>query len=242
MTARPILFIEHDADDPPGTLQDWLADAGVPTEVCRPYLGDEIPADLSPYAGIIVLGGVQAAYSDKGFEWRGRTLEMIQKAAATEVPTLGICLGAQLVAQAMGGVVERGSEGMEIGPMLSGRKDVSYSDELFAELPMAPDVIQFHGDVITELPPGAVHLMGGPLYDNQAFRIGERMWATQFHFETTPEMFAVWVNKSPDGLRRRGFDPDLLLQRSEAVHPELAEVWAPFIRRFAEIAGRERPA
>lgn len=239
MERKPIVFIEHDKTDPPGTLADWLEEAGYPTEVIRPHAGDEIPTDLTPYAGIIMLGGGQAAYSDKGFGWRSQSIELVQRALAAEVPTLALCLGAQVVAQALGGVVERGTEGMEVGPMQSGRKDVSYKDELFQTLPMAPDVIQFHGDVITELPPGAVHLMGGPLYENQAFRVGNRMWAAQFHIETTPEMFQAWVSDNAEALHRKGFDTDTLLQRSAIVHPELKEVWAPFIERFAQIANGE---
>ena len=236
MPTKPIAFIEHDKSDPPGPLMDWLVERGYECVVIRPHAGDPIPDDLSQYAGTVVLGGAMSATSDEGFAWRSQTLEMLQRAAATSHPTLGICLGAQLVAQAHGGRVERGSEGMEIGPMQSGRKDISYQDELFDTLPMAPDVIQFHGEVISELPPGAVHLMGGPLYENQAFRIGDRMWATQFHFETTPEVFRAWVTDNEEALQRKGFDTEVLLQRSDVVHPELREVWEPFIVKFAELA------
>jgi len=236
MPARPFVFIEHDPNGPPGTLTQWLSDAGHESVVIRPHAGDPLPDDLSQYAGMIMLGGAVSAFSDEGFGWRAASLELLQRAVAQRHPTYAICLGSQLVAQALGGVVERGSEGMELGPMQSGRKDVSYRDELFQVLPMAPDVIQFHGDVITTLPPGAVHLMGGPLYDNQAFRVGERMWATQFHIETTPEIFESWVRGGEQSLRRRGFDVDEVLRRSQLVHPELESVWAPFIHRFAEIA------
>ncbi|WP_153504664.1 type 1 glutamine amidotransferase [Cumulibacter manganitolerans] len=241
MTTKPFAFIEHDKTDPPGPLLDWLTEHGYECVVIRPYAGDPLPDDLTQYAGTIVLGGGLSATSDKGFPWRSQTLEMLQRAAATSHPTLAICLGAQLVTQALGGRVERGSEGMEIGPMLSGRKDVSYKDELFETLPMAPDVIQFHGEVIAELPPGAVHLMGGPLYDHQAFRFGDRMWATQFHFETTHETFRSWIVDNEDALQRKGFDTEELVRRSEIAHPDLREVWEPFIVRFAQLA-TEGPA
>lgn len=239
---KPILIIEHDAKSPAGTLPQWLEGAGATVEFCRPYAGDELPADPGQYAGIIMLGGPGSAYSDKRFEWRSQTIDLLHKAAAARLPTYAMCLGAQLVAHAFGGVVERGEHGMEIGPMQAGRKDVSYKDELFDTLPMAPDVIEFHGDAITALPPDAVHLMGGPLYENQAFRVGDRMWATQFHIETTTEIFNAWMRDNAEALAKRGFDTERLIAMSDVVHPELEEVWRPFITKFVEIAHRESTA
>lgn len=237
--SRPILLIEHDPKSPPGTLPQWIERAGASVELCRPHAGDELPADLAGYAGLVMLGGGLSATSDKRFEWRSRTIDLVQAAAAQQVPTLAMCLGSQLVAHALGGIVERGDEGMEIGPMQAGRKDVSYRDELFDTLPMAPDVIQFHGDAITALPPGAVWLMGGPLYPHQAFRVGERMWAIQFHIETTPEIFNAWMRDNEQALRKRGFDVDRLIDRYAVVHPDLQEVWEPFMAKFVEIALRD---
>lgn len=237
--SRPILIIEHDPNSPPGTLTGWLQGAGATVEISRPHAGDELPTDLSAYSGILMLGGGLSATSDKRFEWRSPTIDLLQKAAADEVPTLAMCLGSQLVAHAFGGIVERGDAGMEIGPMQAGRKDVSYKDELFDTLPMAPDVIEFHGDAITTLPPGAVWLMGGPLYPHQAFRFGERMWAIQFHIETTPEIFNAWMRDNEAGLTKRGFDIERLISMYAVVHPELEEVWEPFVRKFVEIAHRD---
>lgn len=235
----PILIVEHDPNDPPSMVAAWLEDAGVPYDVLRPHAGDPHPADLSAYTGIIMLGGGQSAVSDKGFGWRSESLDLLRRAVAEERPLLAMCLGSQLLAQATGGKVERGSEGREVGAMLVGRKDASYGDELFDVLPMAPDVIQFHGEVISELPPGAVRLMGGPVYDNQAFRLGSRAWAIQFHIETTHETYARWLEEGRESLERHGFDVDRLLARSAAVHPEMGEVWSPFIRQFAAIAARD---
>lgn len=236
MSIKPIAIIEHDPVAPAGTILDWLAEAGYPTEVIRPHAGDELPTDLGDYAGMIMLGGGQSARSDRKFEWRSQTVDLVQRAAAVQFPSLGMCLSSQVFAHALGGVVDKGEHGMEIGAMQAGRKDVSYQDELFDTLPMAPDVIEFHGEVISELPPDAVLLMGGPLYENQAFRVGKNIWAIQFHIETTPEIFGSWIRDNEEALRRKGFDTDRILERYELVHPDLEEVWAPFIRKFAEIA------
>ena len=234
---RPILLVEHDPNNPPGTLIDWFDEMRVAHETLRPHAGDAFPADGSAYAATIMLGGAPSVNSTDGFAWRDDTIAFIQRAVADEHPMLCLCLSSQVLAYAMGGRVERGAHGREVGAMLAGRKDVSYSDELFSVLPMAPDVIEFHGEAITALPPGAVHLMGGPVYDNQAFRVGSRAWGMQFHIETTPAMFAHWAELARPSLERKGMDVDLLIERATAVHPDLEEVWKPFVRRFAEIAG-----
>lgn len=237
--SAPILVVEHDPNSPPGTLPIWLEGAGATVEISRPHAGEELPTELSGYSGIVMLGGGRSATSDKRFEWRSSTIDLLQQAAAVELPTLAMCLGSQLVAHAFGGVVERGDKGMEIGPMQAGRKDISYQDELFDTLPMAPDVIEFHGDVITQLPPDATWLMGGPLYAHQAFRVGRRMWAIQFHIETTPEIFNAWMRDNEAGLAKRGFDIERLIAMYAVVHPDLEDVWRPFIAKFVEIAHRE---
>ena len=103
-------------------------------------------------------------------------------AAAT--PTLGVCLGGQLLAAATGGTVASGPDGPEIGAYLTAKRDAAMSDPLFADLPMTPDVMQYHYDVVAALPPGAVLLLSSMGYPNQAWRQGPAAWGVQFHFET----------------------------------------------------------
>jgi GMP synthase (glutamine-hydrolysing) len=149
-----------------------------------------------------------------------------------EVPTLGVCLGAQLLAVATGGRVERGAEGPERGAGLIAKRGATAIDPLFGPMPITPDVIQWHYDVITALPPGAVLLASSPLYENQAFRVGRLAWGVQGHIETTPETVREWAASDP---AVADFDLTKLLERSDAAHEYVAEVWAPFAARFVDV-------
>jgi hypothetical protein len=116
---------------------------------------------------------------------------------------------------------------------LVARRDVAAQDELFGLVPFTPDVLQWHDDEISELPPGAVLLASSPMYANQAFRVGERAWGLQFHIETTPQQVAEWAEQTRDRLAGRGIDVDRVLAQAVAVHADLEEVWRPVAQRFA---------
>jgi GMP synthase-like glutamine amidotransferase len=107
---------------------------------------------------------------------------------------------------------------------------------LFAGVPFAPDVIQWHVDEITELPTGAVLLAASTHYPVQAFRIGPVAWGTQFHIECDTEMFADWAIGEVGLLADLGLDGVELVAGVDAVLDDVAEVWEPFAERFAAVA------
>jgi GMP synthase-like glutamine amidotransferase len=222
-------------------LGEWLADAGVRLDVVHPYTGEELPTDLSGYEGLLVLGGPQAAYPDEhgvpAAPWLPATKALLRAAVAAGLPTLAVCLGAQLLAEAFGGRVRPGVHGPEIGARLVAKRDVAAQDELFGLVPFTPDVLQWHDDEIAELPPGAVLLASSTTYPNQAFRMGERAWGLQFHIETTPEQVTEWAEEARDRLTALGLDVDRAVRRAVAVHDDLADVWRPVAQRFAALAG-----
>jgi GMP synthase-like glutamine amidotransferase len=230
VTAPRILAVRNDDDDPLGPVGDWLRAAGVePVEVAGP----DVPETLEGYAGLIVLGGAMGATDDDVAPWLPRVRALLRAAVADEVPTLGICLGGQLLAVANGGRVERSPEGPEIGAQLVAKRSAAASDPLFRPLPIAPDVIQWHVDAITVLPPGAIRLASSPVCENQAFRLGRLAWGLQFHIETTPEVVRDWV--AGDDGTRVGYDVEAMLSRSDAAHADVAETWRPFVAEFAAI-------
>lgn len=231
-------MVENDPTDDLRRLGDWLREAGLELEVIRPHAGAELPEALDGYAAFIVLGGEQSAYPQPdgtpGAPWFARLESLLRKAVRHRVPTLGICLGGQLLAQATGGRVEPAAAGLEIGAKLVAKRDVAAADVLFGPVPFAPDVVQYHRDEITELPAGAVLLAASPRYPHQAFRLGDLAWGTQFHIETDTAMFAQWA----DGRE----DAEELVAQVDAVQADVAEVWRPFAHRFAEVAlGRLSP-
>lgn len=231
--AAPVLMLQFDRSDPPGPLADWLRDGGVEIELCALDAGAELPPDLAGYSGLVALGGGMGANDDATVSFLPGVRDLLRRAVREEVPTLAICLGAQLLAAANGGRVRVDPDGPELGAQLIAKRSSAADDPLFAPMPITPDVLQWHFDTITTLPPGAVHLAGSPMCENQAFRLGRLAWGIQFHIETTPEIVRAWAAEDAPVLAE--FDLDTIVSRAVAIHDDLAEVWAPFVQRFAAI-------
>ncbi|MEN3358990.1 MAG: hypothetical protein V7637_2972 [Mycobacteriales bacterium] len=232
------LVVQNSAGDEVARLGDWLREAGLLLDVLRPYQGHAVPATPDGYTAVIVLGGSMTAWDDEAAPWLPATRDLLRTATARDVPVLGVCLGAQLLAAALGGRVERGADGPEIGPALVAKRDVAARDRLFGPVPFTPDVLQWHWDAITALPPDATLLASSTRYPHQAFRVRERTWGVQFHIETTAEMVRDWGVEDAAALAGIGIDVAALLSRRDLdeVHADLAEVWQPFAARFVEVA------
>lgn len=231
------LVVQNDPDDPPARLGDWLVDAGLAPDPVTPYNGDRLPGDLTGYAAVVALGdGVSDTASPPG--WFGPLGALLSQAVTAGMPTLAIGRGAQLLATAMGGRVGVGESGPEIGPALVAKRDVAATDPLFGPVPFTPDVVQWHCQGVTELPPGAVLLASSPKFPNQAFRVGAAGYGLQFHIETTPDMVRRWAARDDDRLGEFGVEPERLLARLDEAHADVADVWQPFTMRFAESARR----
>lgn len=234
------LVIENDPTDDVRRLGEWLTEAGLALDVVRPHAGEALPADFEGFAACVVLGGDQHAYDDPdgnpGAPWFPALESLLRKAVRNKVPTLGVCLGGQLLATAMGGTVERSASGPEIGPRLVARRDAAEHDTLWRYVPFAPDVLQWHLDEIIELPSQATLLAASTRYPNQAFRVGDRAWGLQFHIECDLGMIGGWAATNTKALADLGTDADTLIAECGAVLDDIEEVWQPFAFRFAAVA------
>ena len=188
---------------------------------------------------MVVLGGDQQAYpradGSPDAPWFPALEGLLRKAVRHRVPTLAICLGAQLLATAHAGTVERSPSGPEVGPGVVGRRDAAERDPLFRYVPLIPDVLQWHSDEITELPASATLLAASTRYPHQAFRLGDRAWGLQFHIECDTAMIADWARDSAL-LAELGYDEELVVAACDRVMADVEEVWQPFAHRFAQLA------
>jgi GMP synthase (glutamine-hydrolysing) len=241
---RLLVVVVHETD-PVARLGTWLVDAGMQLDERHLGSGDELPAGLDGHDGLVVLGGPQSALDtpEQSPELVG-VRELLRQALAADFPTLAVCLGAQLLAQVGGGTVRPGIEGPEVGALLVARRDAAEKDPVFGPLPLSPDVLQFHHDEIAELPAGATLLASSPMYAHQAYRVGRHVYGLQFHIETTPEIVREWAGRDHVGVAASPHDLETLCLLTDAAHPDLEEVWAPFAGRFADLvrAQAQQPA
>lgn len=219
-----ITVIEHEAGAGLGYLSGWL---GIACEVVRPYLGEDVPERAVD--GLIVLGGAAAAWEDERSPWQPATRALLRRAVDDGTPTLAVCLGAQLLTLALGGTVERGANGLEVGACEVTALPEAATDRLMSGVPATARAVQYHQDAITRLPDGAVPLMTGSPYPNQAYRIGESAWAVQFHPEATPEIFVSWTSESDlEGAEE-------LNAEVKAAENDLIATWRPVAQAYAEV-------
>jgi GMP synthase-like glutamine amidotransferase len=236
---RALVVQNHHSDDP-RLLSEWLVEAGLDLDVVRPYDGQPLPRELTGYAAFVVLGGAQSVVAGADREpWFDRLESLLRKAVRDAVPTLCVCLGAQLLAAATGGTVEVNEAGPELGPGLVAKRDAAEKDPLFGLTPMLPDVVQWHFDEVTELPLGAVLLATSSDHLVQAFRVGERAWGVQFHPEADSAMVAGWADADSLALAELGLTPEDVVHRTAELEDDLFEVWQPFATRFAALARGE---
>jgi GMP synthase-like glutamine amidotransferase len=229
-----LLVVVPDESDPPARLGEWLRAAGLELDERHLGLGHPLPEDLADHDGLVVLGGPQSSVGD-GHPELAPVRDLLRRAIAGDVPTLAICLGGQLLAQAGGGRVRVAADGPEVGPGLVAKRDRADADPVFGPLPLSPDVLQWHHDEISELPAGATLLASNPRYPHQAYRLGRHVYGFQFHVETTAQMVREWAEEDPVGVAATPFDVDTICARFEAVDADLVEAWQPFARRFADL-------
>lgn len=216
-----VLVVQHAASEGLGRFADWLPAAGVDVHPIHPYLGHRVPTSVEGDA-LIVLGGPMAASDDASTGWLPAVRALLVTAVEDGVPTLGVCLGAQLLAVATGGEVARGHNGAEHG--LS-EVDVPAGDDVFE--PGRLPVVQWHQDTVTRLPDGAALLASNAVYPVQAFRVGDLAWGLQFHVEATDEMVRTWARD--DGIG------EAVVDAVAGARPGLDAAGERLARRFAAL-------
>lgn len=180
---------------PPTSLHDYARLFGDALQVADLHLADarlgEFPE--GDWAGVVITGSAFSTYEE--LDWIAAAEDYLRALAARNVPLYGVCFGHQLLAQTFGGKVEKCPEGWELGSTQVELNPLGQNDPLFQNLPAQFTVQQSHADVVTLLPEGAEILASNSHWGIQAFRLGERIWGTQFHPEFTPETMAAAVER-----------------------------------------------
>jgi GMP synthase-like glutamine amidotransferase len=179
-----IHYIQHEEFETPGSILEWAAKRGHPVTRTLIYMQDAgaaLPA-IEDFDWLVIMGGSMNAYEEDKYPWLGAEKRFAAEAVQAGKTVLGLCLGAQLLAVALGGRVTR-NRYREIGWHPIRLTGAAKENRCLSFLPEEPVVFQWHGDTFSELPPGAVHLAESEACAHQAFVYRERVFAFQFHLE-----------------------------------------------------------
>ena len=238
MTTKPIAILEPTPDESPGTLTEAFALAGLPVRLIAAYRGAKALPPVGELAGTVVLGGTMSVRDCGRHPFLQDVIDWLRRAAELQRPVLGICLGSQLLAAALGAEV-RAHHTKEIGWYDVELTAEGRDDPLLANCSRQPTVFQWHGDTF-DLPAGAVQLAKSATCDQQSFRFGHSVYGVQFHPEVTQTIIERWVNEPAgraeiDALNPSGADADAILARLPERLPGLERTAAQMFARFAAL-------
>ena len=237
MTGPRVAVVQHEEDCPPHLVGTWMADAGADVTVCHAYAGEDLP-DPATYDALVVLGGAMGANDDADSPWLAPVRARIRDHAAHAVPVLGICLGHQLAAVALGGEVETNSRGQTFGLRTMGWTADAHLDPLMSTVATPRRGVHWHDDVVTAVPEGAVVLAHTEGVEVQAARFAPAVWGVQHHPEVDADLIRPWAVADRELHRSQGLDTDAVLAEIDAARGELAAAWQPLAARFVAIASR----
>ncbi len=230
-----VLVIQNIDGSGLGQLRGALDEAGATIDLRRPYRGDGLPKTIEDHDALIVLGGAQSAYADDEHPYLPHLVRFMRDYADSGRATLGICLGAQLLARAFDAQVlvnsayEFGWQDVQLTP--EGR-----DDPVLGALPTSFPIFQWHGDHYM-LPRGGSRLAGNLVAHNQAYRVGSKAYGVQFHFEADrphveawSKRFAEWIaEREPDWEKRHRIDASRFGPEADMAGMTLARAWVSVI-------------
>ncbi|MCB1154689.1 type 1 glutamine amidotransferase [bacterium] len=231
-----IYVISHSPVATLGYFEDVLVKKGLPFTYVRIYQGDPLPDPLQSDDVLILLAGQSAAVEKFAPKWVNDEITYVAAAVAKGNAVLGVSLGAQILARALGAPVTP-SRTPEVGCSPMTLTVQGLNDPIFQGFEREFLVFQWHLDTF-EIPRDAHRLARGVLVANQAFRFGEKAYGMQFHLEATIEMVQKWFKVRPEDLELPGVNPpDLMIATLEAHGPTVEENAKRLMKNFLKIAG-----
>lgn len=216
------MVFQHHPAEGPALLGRILQANGHDLRVIKLYDGQVIPSHLEQVEGFISMGGPMNVDQVDQYPWLEQEMQVLRVACLAGLPVVGVCLGAQLMATALGGKVTSMAE-PEIGwhPLTLTRAGVT--DPIHQDILQESMQFHVHGQEVSELPAGSVALASSPSCENQAFTVGRAGYAFQYHFEWdqqelsqilrdpwiasvggSPEVIGGQINRHYDSYQRSG--------------------------------------
>lgn len=190
-----IIVIMHVESEGPGSLGSFLESAGAEALTIRLYAGDHLPTDLSGFDAVVSMGGPMNVYEEDKHPFLKEETVFLKHTVEADMPTLGVCLGAQMIAKAVGARVTK-SPNKEVGWGQVTLTRNGSEDLLFKGLPATFEVLQWHGDMF-HIPADGALLAASNDCPHQAFRYRNAL-GLQFHLEVTEEILLDWFGDSKE--------------------------------------------
>lgn len=237
-----VLVLQHVAWELLGSLNPHLKSHGARIRYVNFQREPHAKPSLDGYQGLVVLGGPMNVDEVERHPNLAIERRLIGGAIERGMPVLGICLGAQLIAKALGAEVRPGPE-KEIGWYDVRRADAGREDPLFEHFEETERIFQWHGDIF-DLPEGAVSLASSPACPHQAFRYGDNVYALQFHLEVDQPMIERWL-KVPANLEEIAtlsgrVDPEAIRRETPERISHLHALGDRTFERFVSLIGPTR--
>jgi len=226
MSSRSAVIILHEQDKGPGLALPALEAAGFRcVQRFRTVQPEDVEADQ-----LLVMGGSMGVYDAAAFPHLAAVQSLLAERLKRDLPSVGVCLGAQLLAAAAGARVHEGHAGLELGVYPIQLLPEAGQDPVFSHLPHRVDAAEWHGDTFEPVP-GAVRLAYTETYPWQAFRVG-RSYGVQFHPELSVDAFCAWMDADPDAVHAAGKFVEQVRQDEVPLLRRAQPTWEAFWQRL----------
>lgn len=234
-----VYALQHAEPETPGQIAEVLRDRDIGITTVRSFAGEDVPATMAGHDGLVVMGGPMGVYEVDRYPYLGKEIDLIRDAVRAGKSVLGVCLGSQLVAAALGAKVAPAQK--EIGWHPISLTDAAARDPIWKGVERSFDVLHWHGDAF-DLPQGATHLSESTVTRYQAFRYGKNVYGFLFHMEMDEGMVRAMVESFGDELRSVGGDAAMVLARTDAAVREMRRIGRMVFGRWADTIGRRDSA
>jgi GMP synthase-like glutamine amidotransferase len=239
MFGMKVHYLLHDPLEGPGAISDWARRRGHGESSTLLCAGEPLPP-LDGFDWLIAMGGPMNVYEEGRYPWLKREKAFLREAIDAEKAVVGICLGGQLIACALDGLVTK-NPWPEIGWLPIRWTEAALSDPLFAGFPPEAVVLEWHGDTFSQLPAGARLLAKSEACAHQAFVFKERVFGFQFHLETTLPLLRQFVAGFSGQLVDSPYVQSAREMLSRPEHIERNNAWLfAFLAALEEKTGQNR--
>lgn len=229
-----IIVLQHAEAEQPGRIARAIHREHVQYDCIRSWEGQPVPANVDEVDALVVMGGPMSVYETGRYPFLADEITLVQSAISAGKPVLGVCLGSQLMAAALGARVYPNVR-KEIGWFDIRFSNEAAGDALLRGLPASLKAFHWHGDTF-DLPEGAVRLASSDVTPNQAFRFGRNAYALQFHMEVDGESLEALLRAFPDDLEGQPQSADDIRSLAATHLAALNEAGDSFFSRWVRVA------